>query len=264
MNAVLPILVAVLLLAVSAACISGGSVDNSAHAQTPELRIGGFKAVEPGTETELPEYTNLETVTFLVKFNRAIDPATFTYDDVKFSSGSGTVRDDEIMHVSDNSKFTFELTDMSEGVLSLYILTGAVADTGGATNINFKSAGTIKIDHTRPEPQLTSTSEGPASDNPIGFSVDFGEPINTATFTAEDISSSSGTLILHDINHRQAFGFTINGADEGTLTVDIPADRVQDPAGNNNTASNTLAIEVDRTPPGSCPPRTAPAPATLR
>ncbi len=64
-----------------------------------------------------------------------------------------------------------------------------------------------------------------------------------------------GLYVADSLNHRiqiqsNTYSFGVaNAANEQTLTVNMPADSVQDTAGNNNAPSNTIRLKVDKTPP---------------
>ena len=84
------------------------------------------------------------------------------------------------------------------------------------------------------------------------MTVDFGEPINPATFTLDDISVTGGdaSVLAQEGSTTQNYTFTVTPASDGQLTVTIPADRVMDLSDNNNTVSNALSITFDSAAPG--------------
>ena len=82
------------------------------------------------------------------------------------------------------------------------------------------------------------------------MTVDFGKPIDPATFTLGDISATGGTASnLAHSSANQNFTFTITKSADGEVTASIPTGSVTDPAGNGNTASNVLRVTFDRTAP---------------
>ena len=81
------------------------------------------------------------------------------------------------------------------------------------------------------------------------MAVDFGKPIDPATFAISDVSVIGGTA--SDLTHSSAnqnFTFTLTPGADGEVTATIPADRVMDIADNDNTASNVLRVTFDRAP----------------
>ncbi len=101
-------------------------------------------------------------------------------------------------------------------------------------------------------PVITTTTTSPTNQRVISFTVDFGRSIDPDTFTDTDISVSSGNVSspsATDSNSNQIFDFTISEIADGTLTVSIPADAVDDPDEHKNLISNTVSIKVDGTAP---------------
>ena len=84
------------------------------------------------------------------------------------------------------------------------------------------------------------------------MTVDFGEPINPATFDISDVSVSGGDAsnLAQEGATTQQYTFTVTPTSDGTITVTIPAGSVTDQANNSITASNALQITFDRTTPG--------------
>ena len=73
------------------------------------------------------------------------------------------------------------------------------------------------------------------------MTVDFGEPIDSATFAISDVSVYRRDCLraLPRMGATtQRYTFTVTSASDGTITVTIPAGSVTDPAGNSITASN--------------------------
>ena len=114
-----------------------------------------------------------------------------------------------------------------------------------------------------PTPVLATSEIGPTNADPIAFTVDFGEAIDTATFTLGDLTLSSGAAQnLVNTGDDQHFTFEIASPTDGeTLAVSIAADVLTDAGGTNNLASNTLSLAIDRTAPAA-PVITQPASPT--
>ena len=89
------------------------------------------------------------------------------------------------------------------------------------------------------------------SADPVAFTVDFGEAIDTGTFDLTDVTVSSGTKQnLVNTGDDQNFTFEVASPTDGAaLTVSIAADVLTDVAGTNNLVSNTVNLTIDRTAP---------------
>ncbi len=109
----------------------------------------------------------------------------------------------------------------------------------------------MTFDRTTPGPTLSTDAASPTNAASVTVTVDFGEPIDAATFTLDDISVTGGDAsgLAQEGATTQKYTFTVTPSSDGQLTVTIPADSVKDPAGNNNTASGQLPVTFDRTTP---------------
>lgn len=150
--------------------------------------------------------------------------------------------------------------------------TGSIDDSAGNSLTNFTGqAVTNNLDTTAPTPAITTTEASPTNANPVPFTINFGEAINTGTFTTADITVSSGTVQnLVNTGDDQNYTFDIaSPADGTTLSVSIAAGTLTDVVGNSNLVSNTVNISIDRTSPtvslsstASDPTNTSPIPMT--
>ena len=201
----------------------------------------------PAISTDSPSPTNAASVTVAVDFGEPIDPATFTISDVSVTGGAAS----SLSPQSGNQNFTFTLTPASDGTVTAAIPAGRVADP--AANANTAS-NTLRMtfDRTSLGPTLSTDTASPTSAASVTVAVDFGEPIDAATFTLDDISVTGGDAsgLAQDGPTTQKYTFTVTPSSDGQLTVTIPADRVMDIADNSNTASNVLRVTFDRTTPG--------------
>ncbi len=180
-------------------------------------------------------------------------------------------------------KYTFTVTPSSDGQVTVTIPADSVKDPAG--NSNTASNRCASPSTGTPGPALSTDAASPTNAASVTVAVDFGEPIDDATLTLDDIwpsghrptaswDTASGrwrdlrstrhTLSLDDISvtggiasglaqegaTTQKYTFTVTPSSDGQVTVTIPADSVKDPAGNSNTASGQLPVTFDRTTPG--------------
>ena len=170
-----------------------------------------------------------------VDFGEPIDPATFTLADISVTGGDASVLAQE---GSTTQQYTFTITPDADGQVTASIPASRVMDP--ADNGNTASNPlSVTFDRTAPGPTLSTDAASPTNAASVTVAVDFGEPIDGATFALDDISVTGGTASnLAHSSANQNFTFIITPDADGQVTASIPADRVKDPAGNGNTASN--------------------------
>ena len=217
---------------------------NTASGQLPVT----FDRTTPGPtlSTDAASPTNAASVTVAVDFGKPIDPATFTLDDISVTGGTAS----SLTHSSANQNFTFTLTPGADGEVTATIPADRVMDIADNDN-TASNVLRVTFDRTTPGPTLSTDAASPTNAASVTVAVDFGKPIDPATFVISDVSVTGGTA--SDLTHSSAnqnFTFTLTPGADGEVTATIPADRVMDIADNDNTASNVLRVTFDRTTPG--------------
>ena len=190
-------------------------------------------------------HTNAYSIDFTVDFGEPVDPATFTSSDVHASGG--TVSDP--LPVNGTTMFVFTISDLAAGNLTVHVPEGGILDPAGNGN-TASDPYVIKVDWTHPSPSIYTAATSPVNASSIDFTVDFGEPVDPATFTSSDVHASGGTVSDPlPVNGTTMFVFTVSDLAAGNLTVHVPEGGILDPAGNGNTASDPYVIEVERPRP---------------
>ena len=232
----------------------GGVLDlagNNNTASNPY--VAEIKRPRPSStiSTAEPSLTNAHRITFTVDFGVPVDAGTFAASDV--SASAGTVSDPLPANGTART-FTFEVSDMAAGNLTVSIPEGGVLDLAGNNN-TASDPYVIEIDRTRPAPVLSAAVSSPVNASSITFTVDFGEQVDRSTFDPSDVSTSAGTMsdLLPVNGTAGTFTFEVSDLAAGNLTVSIPEGGVLDPVGNNNTPSNLLTLTVTRIPAGTTP-----------
>ena len=105
----------------------------------------------------------------------------------------------------------------------------------------------VLVDETPPTPVLSSTETSPTRVASIPVSVDFGEVVTG--FEESDIVVAGGSVSGFATTDDQHFQFNVVPSSDGTITVDIPADVVEDVAENSSLAATQFSISSDRTVP---------------
>ena len=176
--------------------------------------------------TDAASPTNAASVTVAVDFGKQHRSAT-----------GGTASD--LTHSSANQNFTFDAWRRQVTTIPA----DRVMDIADNTTPHPCRPSTA----TTPGPTLSTDAASPTNAASVTVAVDFGKPIDPATFTLDDISATGGTA--SDLTHSSAnqnFTFTLTPGADGEVTATIPADRVMDIADNDNTASNVLRVTFDR------------------
>ena len=128
---------------------------------------------------------------------------------------------------------------------------GNLTDVAGNGNAD-SNVLQVTFDRTPPVPELSTDAASPTNAASVTVTVEFGEPVDAATFTLPDVSVDGGSAanLAHTSGNR-TFTFTLtpdsDGMANGTVNATIPAGSLTDIAGNNNTASNVLQVTFDRT-----------------
>ena len=232
----------------------GGVLDLAGNNNTAsDPYVAEIKRPRPSStiSTAEPSLTNAHRITFTVDFGVPVDAGTFAPLDV--STSAGTVSDP--LPASGTARtFTFEVSDMAAGNLTVSIPEGGVLDPVGNNN-TASDPYVIEIERIRPTSIISTAASSPVNASSVAFTVDFGEPVDQTTFTISDIFVSGGTVSdpLPASGTAGVFTFEVSNLAAGNLAVSIPEGGVLDPAGNNNTSSDLLTLAVTRIPAGTTP-----------
>ena len=214
--------------------------------------VESIEGLRPGTNEALPPSTNLDIITLQVTFSEVINRDTFDAGDL-LDSSNGTVTIGSIAPESNQTAYNVtiaNLAGLNDGeflTIDIWPSGDPIQDLAGNNYTGYSRYG-IQIDRTGPAPTLTHT--GNPTPDVIGFEVDFGEAVDRDEFTADDITSSNGSVSGDIVSHdNRTFSFGIeHGLSGGSLTVSVRANATTDVAGNYNGASGPFTIEVYRGP----------------
>jgi hypothetical protein len=228
--------------------------------------------------------TKTGPINFTVVFGEAIDSASFTAGDVILGGSAGAV-DVDISEVAPNNGTTFNIAVSGmtlDGTVTASIPADKVQDLAG--NLNSASTGgdgMVTYDTTSPAVTVSQASgqADPTKTGPIHFTAVFNETIDPASFTAGDValggSAGATSAVISEVtpNDGTTFNIAVSGmTTDGMVTASIPAGKVQDLAGNLNSASTgeDHTVTYDTTAPAviissavSNPTRTSPIPVTI-
>ena len=203
--------------------------------------------------------TNINSVKYTVIFSEKIDKTTFTNEDILIS-GSTTAKVKSITEIGDTgTEYEVEIDNLTDGdTITATIPADAVTDLAG--NGNIESTGddySVTYDITQPTVTVNQADDqaDPTNVNEIKFTIVFSEPINGDTFAKEDLEvSGSTTATVSNLIKIDSTTYTaiITGMISGeTVSLSLPADSVEDLAGNNNAESTHTnnSVTYDNTPP---------------
>ena len=195
--------------------------------------------------------TNAAPIHFTVTFSEAV--TGFEDSDVTLGggagattavvTGSGTTYDVAVSGMTVNGTVTASVVD---GAAQDTALNTSEASTSTDHEVNYV-VGPVDVTIEQAAAQLD-----PTNTLPVNFTVTFGRAIDPLSFTAADLTLSStgpgalaATITEIAPNDGTTFNAAVNGLTApGTVTMSLAADKVQDTAGNNNSASTSTDNSV--------------------
>ena len=186
-----------------------------------------------------------KTIDLSNKFDDVESPNTLTF--------SATSQDTTVVTVSieGNDSNQLKLTKVGEGSTTV---TATATDPGSAAA---NQTIQVTVDTTAPTPTIT----GPTSPQNAAFTVtiNFDEPVTG--FTQEDLTVGNGSASLfQETVFQQTYTAKVTPTAEGTVTVDVAANAVDDLPGNASSAADQYSGTYDTTSPGPTISSTASAP----
>ena len=198
-------------------------------------------------------------INFTVVFSEAINASSFTVSDIT-QNGTATGVTWRIVDSGDHTTFTLSaiaITAAGTTTVQPSILPNRVTDTAGnGNNASTSTDNIVTFNNALPPTVTINQAVGqadPTTTLPARFTVVFSEAIIASIFVPADITQNgtatgvtwtitdSGDHTIFTVSATAVTGF-------GTLVPSIPANRVTDLVGNNNTAStstdNSIAYVV--------------------
>ncbi|WP_175491109.1 Ig-like domain-containing protein [Pontibacter chinhatensis] len=180
--------------------------------------------------------------------NRAFQVSlTFTEPVSGFSLQSMAVANAALSGVTttDNQHFTFEVTPLSDGLVSLLVPEGVVADAAGNRNTASERL-TRTFNATRPALALTTNATSPTN---TAFGVTFTFSKEVTGFELGDIDVSNGAAAAFTQVSAQVYTARITPDAEGEVILHVKENVAHDRAGNGNTEATALKLSIDKTQP---------------
>ncbi|MEG4494677.1 DUF4347 domain-containing protein, partial [Microcoleus sp. D3_18_C4] len=140
--------------------------------------------------------------------------------------------------------YNFTVTPNADGPVTVDISAARATDTAGNNNT---AATQLVRTADATVPTVTLTSASPTTTNaPFLVTATFSESVTG--FIDTDVTVANGT-VSGFTGTGTTYNFTVTPNADGPVTVDIPAARATDTAGNNNTAATQLVRTADATVP---------------
>ncbi|MCP2043814.1 Ig-like domain-containing protein [Pontibacter sp. HSC-36F09] len=167
---------------------------------------------------------------------------------------------------ADNKVYKATITPSSEGEVKVSVAAGAAIDVAGNGNTASNTISTL-YDNTGPTLVVATTAPNPTN-APFDVSFTFAEEVSG--FDLADIIVANGTASNLTVTDGRRYSALITPAASGEVAVSVAAEKAQDAAGNNNTASNILKVRYDAERPtvvlstNATDPTNAPFTLTIR
>jgi len=150
-----------------------------------------------------------------------------------------------------SSGTAFSIGSGITGTRYLYVRTvsdklGNVSTANGTMTAGYHRFGAYVFDNTAPTVTVSTTTTSPTNASSITYTFTFSESVTG--FTADDITVTNGTKGTFS-GSGASYTLVVTNSGSCTQTVSVAAGKCTDTAGNNNTASNTVSIVIDRDVP---------------
>ena len=228
-----------------------GTNDNTYEVDNTAPTVTSIERQDP---TALP--TNEDSLTWRVTFDE--DVQNVDAADFEVSGTAATVTDVTEATVSTVYDVTVSgnnLADLNATVTLGFATNPTIADTANNALTNTTPTGTndntYEVDNTAPTVTITGVPEMSTAAFPATFT--FSEPVNN--FVLGDITVGNGTASdFTGTDGDMVYTATVTPGADGTVTVDVAANKAMDAAGNNNTAATQVsstytALVTDNTAP---------------
>ena len=193
---------------------------------------------------------NASPIHFTAIFNQAIVVSTFTASDVTLSGTATGTPAVTLTEIAPNDGTTFDIAVSGltgSGTVIASITTGQVSNSLGSGNAASTSTdNTVTYDVTSPGVTVSTSASDPTNLSPIPVSIVFTEPVTGLSLAGLTVTNGTAS----NLNGSGAsYTVDVTPVAEGSVSIQVAASSASDTAGNDNTASNTLALTYDTSGP---------------
>ncbi|HKM19689.1 MAG TPA: BspA family leucine-rich repeat surface protein [Candidatus Dojkabacteria bacterium] len=210
--------------------------------------------------TGQPNPTNQQPIIFHVTFSEPLKDDTLDANSFKIKE-DGVVTTAKVTEVTsiNNKKYALSVSGIVNQKASITVFSPAhtYQDVLGNWNTAEIESSTVTFDKEKPTVTVNQADDqvDPTNINSIKYTVVFSKPINGDTFVKEDLlisGSSTATISQLQTVNSTTYTAVVTGMVSGeTVSLFLPANRVEDSAGNTNTASTSTdnSVTYDATSP---------------
>ncbi len=195
--------------------------------------------------------TNQMPILFEVVFNEAVvgfeDPTDIDLSDSTAPGAAATISSDG----PEGTDYTVSVSGMTaSGEIVFGIPEGAAEDLAGNPSREWRSTDSPTVHYDIDPPEITLSSlKNPTKVNPV-VEIVFNEDLSEELILGDiNVTGPYSGLNLTKSIEKEDYELKITPNNDGIFSVSVPADVVEDPAGNGNLASEVFEIEYDSTPP---------------
>ena len=167
---------------------------------------------------------------------------TFSEDVTGFGQGDITVGNGSITAFSGSGNtYTATITPAATGTVTIDVPASVANDSAGNGNSAAEEQVSVEANLTRPTVVISGPTD--AQNSAFDITITFSETVTG--FEQGDITVGNGSITAFS-GSGASYTATIEPADNGTVTVDVPADVATDSAGNGNTtATSQVSVTAD-------------------
>ncbi|KAJ0113031.1 hypothetical protein Patl1_03033 [Pistacia atlantica] len=144
-----------------------------------------------------------------------------------------------------NRRFTFKLTNIPKTeIITVELQAGSLIGITG-TPVSPVPSLTFLYDSAKPRVGLSTSSPSITKEPNINVIVEFTKPV--FGFEASMVDVDGGRLTRQELS-RALYSMTVQAFSQNVVSISIPAGKVNDVSGNQNSASNTLEVKHYSTP----------------
>ncbi len=178
--------------------------------------------------------------------NSAFDVTiTFSESVTGFEQSDVTIGNGSITAFSGSgSSYTATITPAASGTVTVDVSADVATDSAGNGNT---AASQFSVTTDIDAPTVSITGPTDPQNSAFDITITFSESVTG--FEQGDITVGNGSITAFS-GSGASYTATIEPADNGTVTIDVPADVATDSAGNGNTAAaGQVSVEANLTPP---------------